>query len=181
MTGRLIAIVGPSGAGKDTLLDAACLADPYLVRVRRVITRPETAGGEPFCAVTDAAFDRLLTSDALAFWWQAHGLRYGIPATAVQQARAGQVVVFNGSRGALADIQRVEPMVEIVAVTAPDDVLAARLAQRGRETKDDIRRRLKRAAWGVPDSARVVVNDGTITQGAQRLLAALNPTEGSGQ
>ncbi|MFD1807738.1 hypothetical protein ACFSHQ_04955 [Gemmobacter lanyuensis] len=44
MTARIVAVVGPSGAGKDTLMDAACAARPDLRRVRRWITRPAEAG-----------------------------------------------------------------------------------------------------------------------------------------
>ena len=53
---RLFFVVGPSGAGKDTLLSGAIAADPALHWARRVITRPESAGGEPFEGVTEAEF-----------------------------------------------------------------------------------------------------------------------------
>ena len=52
MIGAVFAVVGPSGAGKDTLIEAARQARPDLVIVRRFITRPESAGGEDFHGVT---------------------------------------------------------------------------------------------------------------------------------
>lgn len=176
MTGRLITVVGPSGAGKDTLLDAACAVTPSLVRVQRVITRPASAGGEPFHSVEPAAFMRMRDAGAFVFWWEAHGLFYGIPAEALQQAKSGQTVVFNGSRAALTAMQAQVPWLEIVAITAPAEVLARRLAARGRETEDDIRKRLERAAWPVPKGAAVVVNDSSVTAGTERLLRVLNPS-----
>ena len=55
--GRLILVVGPSGAGKDTLIDAAVARRAGLARARRVVTRPEEAGGEDFEAVTPERFE----------------------------------------------------------------------------------------------------------------------------
>ncbi|MEA2777827.1 MAG: thymidine phosphorylase, partial [Acetobacteraceae bacterium] len=74
----LILVVGPSGAGKDTVLAlarAALLADPRFRFVRRVITRPADAGGEDHEAVSDFEFGQR----SFALRWQAHGLHYGIP------------------------------------------------------------------------------------------------------
>ncbi len=91
----IFAVVGPSGAGKDTLIAGAVAARPDLRLVRRVITRPTEAGGEPFDGVTEAEFLSRLDAGAFALHWQAHGLHYGIPAD--QLAGPGDVV-FNGSR-----------------------------------------------------------------------------------
>ena len=94
MTGRLFAVVGPSGAGKDTLMAAAAARVPALRLARRVITRPADAGGEDFDGVTEAAFQRRLAAGAFALHWQAHGLHYGIPAAIDQDLAAGRCVLF---------------------------------------------------------------------------------------
>ena len=93
---RLFAVVGPSGAGKDTLM-AAAAHRPGVALVRRVITRPAEAGGEDFEGVTPEAFAARKARGAFALDWEAHGLRYGIPH---DQLRGGDVI-FNGSRAAL--------------------------------------------------------------------------------
>ena len=126
----VFAIVGPSGAGKDTLLAGALAARPDLVLLRRVITRPTEAGGEDFDGVTVAEFARRKAAGDFALDWQAHGLFYGIPAALLDPARD---VLFNGSRAALPAAQARFPGLVVIVVTAPVAVLAARLAARGRE------------------------------------------------
>jgi phosphonate metabolism protein PhnN/1,5-bisphosphokinase (PRPP-forming) len=173
----IFAIVGPSGAGKDTLLAGALLARPDLRLVRRVITRPSNAGGEDFEGVTEAEFTRRQNRGEFALDWDAHGLRYGIPCD--QIAGPGDVV-FNGSRAALFRAAQVFPDLRVILITAPDEVLAARLAARGRESVHDIQARLTRAAFALPPSiaASTVINDATPAIGVTRLLQALQPVSG---
>ena len=170
----IFAVVGPSGAGKDTLIDGVIAARPDLRRMRRVITRPSASGGEDFEGVSDPEFQRRLTAGDFALYWQAHGLHYAIPRSQLEMPGDA---IFNGSRAALGQaLGRVRDLV-VVLVTAPDEVLAHRLAARGREAEHDIRARLSRAAFCLPAgiTPRVVVNDGTAEVGIARLLAALQP------
>ncbi len=166
----LVLVVGPSGAGKDTLLHMAkqvLAQDPRFHFVRRVITRPEDAGGEGHEAVTDAEFARR----DFALQWQAHGLRYGIPAQAIDP---GRVVVANVSRTVIREaVERFAA--RAIEITAPPDVLAARLGARGREGATDVAMRLARSV-PLPSDVQVetVMNDGSVAEGAARLVAALN-------
>lgn len=77
--GKVIAIVGPSGVGKDSVIEALLAAAPNLQRVRRVITRPDGAGAEDFERVSVEEFRRMEDRGAFALSWVAHGLRYGVP------------------------------------------------------------------------------------------------------
>jgi len=173
--GRLIAVVGPSGAGKDTLIEAARSARPDLYFARRVITRPAEAGGEDYEAVDDLEFQRRLARGDFAFHWRAHGLSYGVPADIDDVLAAGRDVIFNGSREALPGIAARYPDLRVVLVTAPIAVLANRLARRGRESRKEIEARLSRAKSESPEGAIVVVNDGTVADGVARFLNAIGP------
>jgi phosphonate metabolism protein PhnN/1,5-bisphosphokinase (PRPP-forming) len=130
-----------------------------------VITRPADPDGENHEPVTEAEF----AVRDFALSWAAHGLRYGI--SAVDSA---PVVVANVSRGVIAQAAAQYP-VRVIEVTAPPDVLAARLAARGRETAADVTRRLSRTAE-IPDGVAVetVWNDATLTIGVERFAAALH-------
>jgi phosphonate metabolism protein PhnN/1,5-bisphosphokinase (PRPP-forming) len=163
----LVLVVGPSGAGKDSLLagaKAAFAGDARVRFARRVITRPADPEGEDHEPVTEAEF--ALRDFALS--WSAHGLRYGI--VAVDTA---PVVVANVSRGVIAEAAARWP-IRVIEVTAPAEVLAARLAARGRENGADVARRLERSV-AIPDGVTVetVWNDGSLAEGVGGFVAAL--------
>jgi ribose 1,5-bisphosphokinase len=170
----IFAIVGPSGAGKDTLIRGAMAARPDLRLVHRVITRPADAGGEDFEGVSADDFRIRRDRGDFALHWEAHGLSYGIPNA---QLDAHGDVIFNGSRAALPLAVRAFPGLNIILITAPIAVLADRLAQRGREIASDIHARLTRARFEMPTGIayRTIYNDGTPEDGIARLLAALQP------
>ena len=175
--GQLFAVVGPSGAGKDTLIDAARRSRPDLLIVRRVITRPTESGGEDFEGVTEAEFALRKARGDFALDWRAHGLRYGLPAVQIAEHKSGRDVLFNGSRAALDAAVTFFPHLRVIRVSAPSAVLRDRLLARGRETAADIDARIARASYDVPAVLPVtdVVNDGRIEQGVARFLAALQP------
>lgn len=160
--GLLVAVVGPSGAGKDTLIDAVRrhFAGTETVRiVRRVITRPAEAGGEDHWPATEEEFERLRQTGAFACYWRAHGLSYGIPAEAREQVEAGLLVIANGSRSALPHFRAAFPRLKVLNITARPEVLAERLAARGRESRDEILRRLDRSSLEVEGDFDVVTID----------------------
>ncbi|MBC7133942.1 Ribose 1,5-bisphosphate phosphokinase PhnN [Pseudoruegeria aquimaris] len=177
MPGALFAIVGPSGAGKDTLMRAAAQRLPALHLVRRVITRPSAAGGEDFEGVSEAEFARRLAAGEFVLHWQAHGLRYGIPAQVREVLGEGRQAIFNGSRAMLAEARAQFPALRVIHVTARPEVLAARLAARGRESTEDIAARLARAEIGLPAGIEAIEidNSGALEAAVEALVAALQP------
>lgn len=172
----LVLVVGPSGAGKDTLINAAkdALArDPRFVFPRRVVTREAVASLEDHDSVTRAEFALREANGAYALSWEAHGLRYGLPARIVDDIAAGRVVVMNGSRAMVASAKAKFPGTIAVLVEATPAVRAKRLAGRGRETAAEVEARLAREVDApLPDAVRVD-NSGDVAAGATRFLAAL--------
>jgi phosphonate metabolism protein PhnN/1,5-bisphosphokinase (PRPP-forming) len=178
--GRIFAVVGPSGAGKDTLLVGAIRRDPGLHWARRTITRAEVAGGEPFEGVSRETFRHRCDAGDFALHWAAHGLNYGIATTEFAALKRGGDVVFNGSRAALPAAQAVFGDLIVLRVTAPSRELARRLAARGRETAAEIEARLARTIYDLPAGLNVIdiANDGLPEVGVDRLLAAIHSVRG---
>lgn len=170
---RLVAVVGPSGAGKDLLMAMACAARPDIRAARRVITRPSQAGGEDFDGVTEADFATRAIGGDFALHWRAHGLGYGIPA---RELAGSGTVLFNASRTVLPQAAVLFSDLTVLLVTAPPHVLAARLAARGRESATDQAERLERATFALPQGIayREVVNDSSADIGLARFLEALS-------
>ncbi|MBC7802917.1 MAG: phosphonate metabolism protein/1,5-bisphosphokinase (PRPP-forming) PhnN, partial [Candidatus Parcubacteria bacterium] len=146
--GRLVYVVGPSGAGKDSLLAWARERLPEKSGVRfaqRTITRAADAGGEAHRAVTEEEFDALLAQDAFALHWQANGLRYGVGREIEAWLAEGATVVVNGSREHEQRARQKFPQLQTVHVGAPPGVLKLRLAARGRENPQIMQQRLARS------------------------------------
>lgn len=181
--GRLVAVAGPSGAGKDTLLRLArnlLRADPNIVFPRRVITRDPSAD-EDHDSLSDVDFAAAVAAGGFAFWWAAHGLNYAVDATLDDDIRAGKTVVCNVSRAVISELRCRYANVRVVLVTAPAEVLAARLAARGRATDGALVARLARSAPPQSDLApdAVIDNIGDLQHGGEMLMAAISGPPGA--
>ena len=159
--GVFVAVVGPSGAGKDTVIAyarAALAGNSAVEFVRRVITRPSDAASEDHDSLADAAFDEAERAGAFAISWSAHGLRYGLPESVDRAVARGQVVVANISRGAVALVKARYANVVVAEITASAEILAQRLAARGRESRGEVLARLARSSElgeSVPGAVRI--------------------------
>ncbi len=176
--GKLVLVVGPSGAGKDSLLREAArmlAADRRIVFPRRVITRPVFGEAEAHDSMTVEEFLSAMESGRFALSWQAHGLHYGIPCSIVDDLEDGRTIVVNVSRTIIADTAKRFLNLAVLQVTAPVEVIAERLAKRGRETAGDIAGRLSRDVQPLPKGLdiRAITNDTTLAAAANAFSAAL--------
>jgi ribose 1,5-bisphosphokinase len=178
MPGTFVGIVGPSGAGKDTLIGlarAALATEPKFIFPRRLVTRASTAW-EDHDTLAQEEFDRLANSGQFALHWQANGLSYAIDRTILHKIEAGSIAICNISRTSIADARHAFTHLKIILITAPEAIIAARLAARGRDAPSDITQRLARndylALEGGADMT--IINDTTPEEGSQKLIGYLH-------
>jgi len=177
-SGRLIILVGPSGSGKDSLIDAVSgpLSEAGVKIARRVITRSAEAKGESAHGVSPERFEAMRAAGEFAMHWRANGLDYGIPAQVDQWLAQGHGVLVNGSRAYLPEARRRYPDLLAVCLQVKPDVLRERLLARGRETAQQIDQRLARNAQlqaeAVP-AVHLLDNSGSLKAAAQAFIALL--------
>jgi ribose 1,5-bisphosphokinase len=178
LPGTFVAIVGPSGAGKDTVINYArerVSGHTAFVFPRRVITRVSDGKTEDHDTLTPEAFAKAEVEGAFAFSWGAHDLHYGLPSSIDADIGAGRIVVANVSRSIVPDIAARYGQLILVIVSAHPDIIAKRLADRGREDAEAIAKRLKRMQVedGLRADAVLIENSGPVEMAGERLLAVL--------
>ncbi|WP_173934490.1 phosphonate metabolism protein/1,5-bisphosphokinase (PRPP-forming) PhnN [Chelativorans sp. Marseille-P2723] len=177
--GVFVAVAGPSGSGKDSVLAYARSRlgrlERDIVFARRVITRPSDPGDEEHDTVSKAKFERLEAAGSFALAWRANGLCYGLPAVLDEEMRQNRVVVANVSRAVIEEIGKRYANVIPVIISAPREVLAARLASRGRETRRAVLARLARGSTNelAVAGALEIDNSGPLEIAGDRFLELL--------
>lgn len=177
--GILFAVVGASGAGKDSVLRGAHKAlrdDDRFVFPQRFITRPAESGGEDHVAVTASEFGSMRDQDRFCLHWSAHGLSYGVPSAVIEYMDAGRHVIVNLSRTAIGDAIARFDEVAIVEISASPEVIRQRLKTRGRESAIEIDRRSRRRVegnWALGSNVMRIKNDGTVEEAVARFVEAV--------
>lgn len=176
MSGAFVAVVGASGAGKDSVIGSAraALEDRRFVFPRRVITRP-AGQGEDHEPVSEAEFAALEAEGGFVLSWRAHGLGYGVPIAVAGAVRDGGVAVVNISRSVLGELERHFERSAVVRISVPEELRRARIAGRGREADADIHERMSRAD-PAPDSAvdLEIINDRALEAAGQAFAGFLH-------
>ena len=180
MSAALIYVMGPSGVGKDSLLNwlrahvQSLPTSPALHFARRTVTRSLDNSNEDHEAVGFDEFLRLQQAGAFALHWQAHGLHYGVRHEEIA-GRSGWVMV-NGSRAYAAQARVLFLGMTALHVSAPEAVVRARLAARQRETAEEVEARIQRsqsAGVAAAPGDLHIVNADALETTAQRLCEML--------
>lgn len=176
--GRFVLVVGPSGAGKDTLMAGArerLADDRRFVFPERLITRDALPEAEIHGTISKDSFAQMLAEGRYALAWEAHGLGYVIPATVAEQVAEGRVAVCNASRQIIPEALSRFADTHVLYIDADRSVRAKRLAARGRETENEIAARLEREAPHLDSNVPMtrIDNSGAVEHGIAAFVAAL--------
>jgi len=166
--GQLFYVMGASGAGKDSIINYAKSHLNYLhpiVFSHRYITRPNTTGAENHIALTRHAFALRRQHHCFALTWHSHKTDYGIGIEITQWLAEGLSVVINGSREHLNQAIEHFPTLIPIVINANKEALLKRLSQRGRESAQNIEKRIAHSqtlTLNYPANTHTVNNNHTL-------------------
>lgn len=165
--GRLFVVSGPSGVGKDTVLDRFHEVLPGLVQCVTLSTRtprPGESQGDPYHFVSVTEFDGLVRSDAFLEYARVNGNLYGTPRQWVvdQREKGLDVLLKIDVQGGLTVRTKMRDGILIFLMPPTVEELERRLRHRSTETEDQITMRLVDARselQQIPNYDYAVVND----------------------
>ena len=181
--GRLFVIVGPSGVGKDTLIQEVVGRWPFYLSVSAT-TRPPRHGevsGREYIFISEDEFDTWLAEDRFLEWNEHFERRYGTPVHEVERQLANGVdVVLEIEVEGARRVRERMPEAILIFIEPPSlEALRERLTGRGDTT--DVHERLARAERELataPEYDHRIVND-VLADAAARLLSVFAHPEGS--
>ncbi len=180
MKGKLFIVSGPSGVGKNTILNRVVAGREnvqYSISATSRAKRPGEIDGKSYFFVTREQFEAMLQQGELLEYAEYVGNYYGTPLKPIEQAtQAGIDVVMDlDVVGALKIRKRVENAV-LVFVAAPSfDVIRQRLIHRGDVAPDVMESRLERARWECEQAGEydyIIIND-SVERATQELMAIM--------
>mgnify|MGYP000920421527 FL=1 len=174
--GFLIVLSGPSGAGKNSVMNAVFPTIPNLKYSISVTTRPPRTGevdAVNYFFRTEEEFDQMIEEDQLLEWATFVGYRYGTPKGFVyDQICLGNAVIMDIDIQGAAQIREKMPEAVFVFLLPPTwEELSKRLKQRGSDSKEVIRQRLAKSQEEIKhivDYDYFIVND-DLNQAAEQL------------
>lgn len=167
MTGKVVILSGPSGVGKDTVIDAWKEANPNVERVVAYTTRKPRPGEEDGIAyhfVSREEFDRKAANGDFLEFKEVHGNGYATPLTDLRQMlEQGKVAILKiDVQGALTAMDVLPEAVTVFLMPPSTDELRRRMHQRGTEDATAMETRLRNALGEIELSkhyAHLVVNE----------------------
>ncbi len=178
----LVVISGPSGVGKDAVLDKMKekgLPFHFVVTATTRAPRPGEQQGVEYHFLSEEEYDRLLAEDGLLEHAEVYGRRYGVPRAQVREALAhGRDVIVRIDVQGAATIRKLAPEALFIFL-APGSQAELEERLRRRETEDEaaFRLRVETAAkemTGRDQFDHVVVNkQGKLDEAVERVVALI--------
>ena len=136
--GYLFLVVGPSGAGKDTLIDYVTIKLP-VIKVKRYITRLPNAF-EDFISVSVSDFNKM----DFFLKWGSYDKQYGISAEVLSGLKSDRHFIINVSRDVISEAKSKWAKTFVISLSVSKEVLVKRALERGRDSPEEIKKRLDR-------------------------------------
>jgi ribose 1,5-bisphosphokinase len=173
--GQLFYVIGSSGVGKDAVMEYArkkINGEAPVLFSHRYITRPADSGGENHIALTKEEFNCMLQGNLFVFNWNSHEKNYGIGIEINYWLDHGYNVIVNGSRAYLAEAHKKKENIKVILITAKPETIKQRLLNRGRESQEEIEKRIKRNKSLKFDSSNIteISNDGDLEEAGDKFI-----------
>ena len=146
----LMVLTGPSGVGKDTVLNRLKEMESSIFHVTTMTTRSRRASEQnqrEYHFTSREKFQELIKNNLMLEWAEVYGNLYGVPREPVKQALArGQDVVVKVDIQGAFTIKKLVPQAVTVFIAPPSmEELLSRLKGRRTESPEDLSLRLKTA------------------------------------
>lgn len=150
MKGRLVILSGPSGVGKDTVIDRWNQLDPRVHRVVAFTTReprPLDRNGFEYHFVTATTFHMMARAGDFLEWKEVHGSFYATPLREMEKLiEAGCIAVLKiDVQGAIEAMAKRPDATSIMLLPPTWDELERRIRERGTDSPAMIEKRLQNA------------------------------------
>lgn len=178
--GMLVLFSGPSGVGKDTVLDIILGKDECLQRSVSLTTREKRSGeinGVDYYFITKEEFSQMIDDGQVLEYAQYGENIYGTPKAPVDKwLKEGKTVILKIEVKGAQKIREIYPEALSIFLLPPSmDVLEDRIRRRATESESDITKRLEIAKNEILRSADydfVVVND-DLDEAANNVLSII--------
>ena len=149
-SGILVVISGPSGAGKGTIVGRILTELDNIGFSTSMTTRSPREGevdGRDYFFVTEEEFKKAIEEDAFVEYANVHGNYYGTPKSEVaSRLEQGMNVLLDIDVQGAMNVKKQMPGGVFIFISPPSmEELRARLEGRGKDSAEDIERRLKNA------------------------------------
>lgn len=180
MKGKLFVISGPSGVGKNTILNQIVARSDnvrYSISATTRARRPDEIDGESYYFMTREQFEQLIERGELLEFAQYVGNYYGTPLRPILEAteKGLDIVMDIDVVGALKVREKV-PNAVLVFITAPSfEEIERRLQHRGDVDPEAMHERLEHAHWECEQAEKydyTILND-DVENATQKLLAIM--------